>query len=73
MSKFNNSIVPNKVCIGWHFSSNKYSYRDAYLALEYLVMEIVNISNLFNLIVKNGLISRHCLQLCSLKMAPVAG
>ena len=32
MSKFNNSIVPNKVRIGWHFSSNKYTYRDAYLA-----------------------------------------
>ena len=24
MSKFNNSILPNKVRIGWHFSSNKY-------------------------------------------------
>ena len=32
MFKFNNSIVPNKVRIGWHFSSNKYAYRDAYLA-----------------------------------------
>ena len=32
MSKFNNSIVPNKVRIGWHFSSNKYAYRDAYSA-----------------------------------------
>ena len=30
MFKFNNSIVPNKVRIGWHFSSNKYAYRDAY-------------------------------------------
>ena len=27
MFKFNNSIVPNKVRIGWHFSSNKYAYR----------------------------------------------
>ena len=26
MYKFNNSIVPNKVRIGWHFSSNKYAY-----------------------------------------------
>ena len=34
MFKFNNSIVPNKVRIGWHFSSNKYSSRDAYLALK---------------------------------------
>ena len=29
MLKFNNSIVPNKVHIGWHFSSNKYAYRTA--------------------------------------------
>ena len=34
MFKFNNSIVPNKVRRGWHFSSNKYAYRDAYLALK---------------------------------------
>ena len=34
MFKFNNSIVPNKVRIGWHFSSNKYAYRDAYSALK---------------------------------------
>ena len=34
MFKFNNGIVPNKVHIGWHFSSNKYSYRDAYSALK---------------------------------------
>ena len=34
MFKFNNSIVPNKVSIGWHFSSNKYAYRDAYSALK---------------------------------------
>ena len=34
MFKFNNSIVPNKVRIGWHFSSNIYVYRDAYLALK---------------------------------------
>ena len=34
MFKFNNSIVPNKVHIGWHFSSNKYVYRDAYSALK---------------------------------------
>ena len=26
MFKFNNSIMPNKVRIGWHFSSNKYAY-----------------------------------------------
>ena len=32
MFKFNNSIVPSKVRIGWHFSSNKYAYRDAYSA-----------------------------------------
>ena len=32
MFKFNNSIVPNKVRIGWHFSSNKYAYRDAFSA-----------------------------------------
>ena len=34
MLKFNNSIVPNKVRIGWHFSSNKYAYRDVYSALK---------------------------------------
>ena len=34
MFKFNNSIVPNKVRIGWHFSSNKYAYTDAYSALK---------------------------------------
>ena len=34
MLKFNNSIVPNKGRIGWHFSSNKYAYRDVYLALK---------------------------------------
>ena len=34
MFKFNNSIVPNKVRIGWHFSSNKYVYRNTYLALK---------------------------------------
>ena len=34
MFKFNNSIVPNKVRIGWHFSSNKYPYWDAYSALK---------------------------------------
>ena len=32
MFKFNTSIVPNKVHIGWHFPSNKYAYRDAYSA-----------------------------------------
>ena len=32
--KFNNSIVPNKVRIGWPFSSNKYAYRDVYSALK---------------------------------------
>ena len=26
--------MPNKVRIGWHFSSNKYAYRDAYSALK---------------------------------------
>ena len=34
MSTSNNRILPNKVCIGWHFSSNKYAYRDTYLALK---------------------------------------
>ena len=34
MFKFNNSIVPNMMSIGWHFSSNKYTYRDTYLALK---------------------------------------
>ena len=34
MFKFNNSIVPNKVRIGLHFSSHKYAYRDAYSALK---------------------------------------
>ena len=34
MLKFNNSIVPSKVRIGWHFSLNKYTYRDAYSALK---------------------------------------
>ena len=33
MFKFNNSIVPNKMSIGWHFSSNKDAYRDVYSAL----------------------------------------
>ena len=46
MLKFNNSIVPNKVHIGWHFSSNKYAYRDVYLALEYICLELVNMSAL---------------------------
>ena len=26
--------MPNKVRIGWHFSSNKYAYRDVYSALK---------------------------------------
>ena len=34
MFKSNNSVVPNKVSIGWHFSSNKYTYRDIYSALK---------------------------------------
>ena len=34
MFLFNNSIMPNKVRIGWHFLSNKYAYRDAYSALK---------------------------------------
>ena len=34
MFKLNNSIVPNKVHIGWHFSSYKYAYRDSYSALK---------------------------------------
>ena len=34
MFKSNNSVVPNKVHIGWHFSSNKYTYRDVYSALK---------------------------------------
>ena len=34
MFKFKNSIVPHKVHIGWHFSSNKYVHRDAYSALK---------------------------------------
>ena len=34
MLKFNNSIMPNKVHIGWNFSSNKYAYRDVYSALK---------------------------------------
>ena len=34
MFKFNNNIVPNKVHIGWHFSSNKYVCMDAYSALK---------------------------------------
>ena len=34
MFKFNNSIVSNKVRIGWHFSSIKYAYRNAYLVLK---------------------------------------
>ena len=38
MFKFNNSIVPNKVRIGWHFSSNKYACRDAYSALKSSVL-----------------------------------
>ena len=38
MFKFNNSIVPNKVRIGRHFSSNKYAYRDAYSALKSIGM-----------------------------------
>ena len=34
MFKFYNSIVPNKVHVGCHFSSNNYAYRDAYSALK---------------------------------------
>ena len=34
MFKSNNSVVPNKVHIGWHFSSNKYTYRGVYSALK---------------------------------------
>ena len=34
MFKFNNSIVPIKVRIGWHCSSNKYAYRDTYSPLK---------------------------------------
>ena len=34
MFKFNNSIMLIKVRIGWHFSSNKYAYRDTYSALK---------------------------------------
>ena len=34
MFKSNNSLVPNKVRIGWHFSSNKYACRDVYLAFK---------------------------------------
>ena len=34
MLKFNNSIMPNKVHIGWHFSSKKYAYRDVYSTLK---------------------------------------
>ena len=30
MFKSNNSTVPNKMRIGWHFSSNKCAYRDVY-------------------------------------------
>ena len=37
MFKFNNRLVPNKVHIGWHFSSNKYVHRDAYSALKSLI------------------------------------
>ena len=37
MCKFNNSIVPNKVRVGWHFPSNKYAYRDAYPALKSII------------------------------------
>ena len=40
MFKFNDSIVPNKVRIGWHFSSNKYVYRDAYSALKNIFIGI---------------------------------
>ena len=34
MCKSNDSLVPNKVSIGWHFSSNKYAHRDVYSALK---------------------------------------
>ena len=36
MFKSNNSIVPNKVRLRWHFSSNKYAYKimDVYSALK---------------------------------------
>ena len=40
MFKFNNSIVSNKVHIGWHFSSNKYAYRDAYSALKSMKLHV---------------------------------
>ena len=38
MFKFNNSIMPNTVRIGWLFSSNKDAYRDAYSALKSMYM-----------------------------------
>ena len=44
MFKFNNSIVPNKVRIGWHFSSNKYMYRDAYSALNSIYYRLPKIN-----------------------------
>ena len=40
MFKFNNSIVPNKVRIGWHFLSNKFAYRDVYSALKSNMLDI---------------------------------
>ena len=42
MFKFNNSIMPNKVGIGWHFSSDKYAYRGAYSALKSTVLSQTN-------------------------------
>ena len=50
MLKFNNSIVPNKVRIGWHFSSNKYAYRDVYSALKSSTINMPNGSPLALLI-----------------------
>ena len=46
MFKFNNSIVPNKVRIGWYFSSNKYTYKDAFSAHKSSFLQVLEFSHI---------------------------
>ena len=51
--------MPNKVHIGWHFSSNKYAYRDVYSALKSTeIVEQIStpLAKLFNLSLEEGIV-----------------
>ena len=51
--------MPNKVRIGWHFSSNKYAYRDIYSALKSTeIVEQIStpLAKLFNLSLEEGIV-----------------